>query len=138
MALPILHVPDELRLTFLFLLDLIVSENSEENTRQEQPLTSPHPVMRLDDTPTAELAKRRLSRTSTTAPDMASYQSSTTETQERLSSPNEASVTEQTESIVRNYMYQRYQTDLQSEDSELAIATPRIPDFQCFTDNPLR
>ncbi|XP_033629113.1 bcl-2 homologous antagonist/killer-like isoform X2 [Asterias rubens] len=94
--------------------------------------------MRLDDTPTADLAKRRLSRTSTTAPDMASYRSSLTETQQETLSPhNEESVTEQTESIVRNYMYQRYQTDLQSEDSELAIATPRIPDFQCFTDNPL-
>ena len=72
---------------------------------------------------------------------MASYQSSSSSTRTAAAlSPdaNPDNVAEQTESIVRSYMYIRYQNDLQSEDSELAIATPRIPEFQCFTENPLR
>ena len=144
MAVPI--PPGELHL-FMLCLHFIVLENDNDNdndnddARQQQPLQSPQPVMRLHDTPTAELAHRRLSRTSTLAPDMASYRSSTeteTETEEMLYPHDEEIVAQQTESIVRNYMYHRYQNDLQSEDSELAIATPRIPEFQCFTENPLR
>ncbi|XP_038048918.1 bcl-2 homologous antagonist/killer-like isoform X2 [Patiria miniata] len=122
-------------------------ENEEDETRQQrnpqqQHQPQPHEVpshaascMRLNDTPTANLAQRRLSRT-VNPQIMATYQPTTTQT-ERLSPDNEENVVEQTESIVRNYMYIRYQTDMQSEESELSIATPRIPEFRCFTANPL-
>ncbi|XP_022105981.1 bcl-2 homologous antagonist/killer-like isoform X2 [Acanthaster planci] len=118
------------------------NDNGEETRRLQQP-QQPQEVpfhaashMRLNDVPTASLAQRRLSRASA-EPAMATYQSTSTETTERLSPDTEDNVVEQTESIVRNYMFIRYQTDLQSEESELAIATPRIPEFQCFTANPL-
>ncbi|XP_006812549.1 bcl-2 homologous antagonist/killer-like [Saccoglossus kowalevskii] len=62
--------------------------------------------------------------------------STTTTTEEgaqnELPPDTEENVSEQAEGIIRNFMFQRFQTDFQ-QDSE----TPSVPEFQGFTTNPL-
>ncbi|KAJ8031385.1 Bcl-2-likeous antagonist/killer [Holothuria leucospilota] len=49
----------------------------------------------------------------------------------------EENVIEQTDGIVRNFFYQRFQMDMQSTESELCVSTPSVPEFNHFQSNPL-
>ncbi|XP_072164989.1 bcl-2 homologous antagonist/killer-like [Diadema setosum] len=65
---------------------------------------------------------------------MATGSSSVTQTVEVVDTEE---VNEQTESIVRNFMYQRLTLDMQDQSSDLNISTPRLPEFQNFTADPM-
>ncbi|XP_072046093.1 bcl-2 homologous antagonist/killer-like [Amphiura filiformis] len=52
---------------------------------------------------------------------------------ETLTPDTEDNVIEHTEEIVRSFMYQRLQMDMQHERSDIAISTPRLPEFQVNT-----
>lgn len=54
-----------------------------------------------------------------------------TGTETLLTPDTEDNVIQDTERIVRSFMFQRLQMDMQSESSDIAISTPRIPAFQC-------
>ena len=56
---------------------------------------------------------------------------------ETLTPDTEDNVIEHTEEIVRSFMYQRLQMDMQGNRSDIAISTPRLPEFQVNT-SPLR
>ena len=66
---------------------------------------------------------------------MATGSSSVTQTVEE---DTESNVIEQTESIVRNFFYQRLTMDIQDPASDVNISTPRVPELQNFTADPLR
>lgn len=71
---------------------------------------------------------------------MASGSTTVTQTQtvsEVVSLETEDAVIEQTESIVRNFFYQRLTMDMQDQTSDMNISTPRIPELQNFTADPL-
>ena len=68
---------------------------------------------------------------------MATGGRTTTVTEEALTPDTEDNVIEHTEEIVRSFMYQRLQMDMQSENVDVSISTPRIPEFQ-VNSSPLR
>ncbi|XP_011661300.1 bcl-2 homologous antagonist/killer [Strongylocentrotus purpuratus] len=49
----------------------------------------------------------------------------------------EENVIEQTEMIVRNFFHQRLAMDMQDQTNDINISTPRIPELQNFTADPL-
>jgi len=58
---------------------------------------------------------------------------------ETLKPDTEENVVEEAEDVIKNFMFQRYQEDLQEEaDQEEVHNTPQIPELVHFTSNPMR
>uniref|UniRef100_A0AAU7NIH3 Bcl-2 homologous antagonist/killer n=1 Tax=Paracentrotus lividus TaxID=7656 RepID=A0AAU7NIH3_PARLI len=62
---------------------------------------------------------------------------STSTVTQTVQEDTEEVVIEQTESIVRNFFHQRLTMDMQDQSNDINISTPRIPELQNFTADPL-